>query len=119
MNHYADIEEGLDTFDDEQERSEAEGVFRDNPEFIKVVYGEDSDLTFTATAVQIIHLRGDRKPGLEPPKWGSPAPSIFDYSEGCLVARGHVILPRGINLGDHVLEIRWSNFGKEQQVTHP
>jgi hypothetical protein len=118
MNHRADVDEGLDTFDEEQDRAAAEQMFRDNPQLVVFSWSVDRELSFTAARVTTIDLRGDRRLITERPKPGPPAPSIFDFSEGCVVAYGRVTLGVSkIDLGEHTKEIRWSDFGSVRRVS--
>jgi hypothetical protein len=118
MNHRADVNEGLDTFGEEQDRAAAEQTFRDNPQLVTFAWSVDRELSFTAARVTTIDLRGDRRLITERPKSGSQVPSIFDFSEGCVVAYGRVTLGLSkIDLGEHTKKIRWSDFGSVRQVS--
>lgn len=109
MNHYADIDEGFEVFDDERERKDAESFFAANPHLTSFVTERG---LFTTREVTLIHLIGSLRPGCSKPS------HPFDFEEGCLEAKG---LPTWVIVPDNPWEttLRWTDFGKTFTFSSP
>lgn len=103
MNHYADIDEGREVFQDETERIAAEAHFRNNPREAHITM---DGVTVIPVSINTIMLTGSLRTDHRIAK-----PHPFDFEEGYMELTG-------IRNGDHgaqyaIAVVRWSNYGKK------
>lgn len=106
MNHFADIDEGLGVFDDENERQATETRFRSNPKLAAIALDGVDFIPRTVKAIHLVgSLRRDRK--VEEPR-------PFDFEDGYLEAMGLFKDGRTGAIPISIL-VRWSDFGNAVQ----
>jgi hypothetical protein len=110
INHYADIDEGFEVFDDDLERRSAEARFlkQRNPIEIPIPGG-----SFEVKKLTAIHLTGSARPG----RYQISHP--FDFEEGYLEAQGiarEVQTPGPLKTRTLSAILRWSNYGRNPTI---
>lgn len=106
MNHFADIVDGVEAFDDEKERQAAEVKFRENPAYAVVML---DNVLFEPSTVKTVHLLGSLRHDRR-----TTVPQPFDFEEGYLEATGLFVDGRTGKIPVDVA-VRWSDFGQNVQ----
>lgn len=104
VNHFADIDEGVEVFDDQKERERAENKFRRFPSTARVSIDGDA---FTPTDIHQVILLGSPRSGHAQPG------GLFDFEDGYLEATGY-FEGSGSPLRQRIT-IRWSDYGRNVQ----
>lgn len=100
INPYADIDDGYEVFDDDQQRRTAEARFLNQCFHISIPGG-----SFEVTRLTTIHLIGQARPG----RYDISHP--FDFEEGYLEAWG-IEYQVGVPRRTIKANLRWSDYGR-------